>query len=235
MNRRDFLRTGAGAAALLATRQRAYAFAQSPDLPKFIQPLRGVGGPGGIPVAVPDSPTKGWWQPGVTHYTIDIGQFTDQLHPDLPNPTRLWGFGQGPTSNFKHLGGIIAAKRGTPGPDHLPQQPAPHAHPPGGRRPSWAPMGTQNNRADIHLHGGFVPWISDGGPHAWWDPNGNQGPSFREQRSCNPARPCRQRGRVLLSQQPERAADVVPRPRLRHHAPQCLRGDRLGLRHLRRL
>ena len=73
--------------------------------------MRAVGG-SGIPVAQPDTVNPGWWQPGVTHYTIDIGQFTDQLHPNLPNPTRLWGFGQ--RGNFKHLGGIIAAKRGTP-------------------------------------------------------------------------------------------------------------------------
>ena len=41
-------------------------------------------------------------------------------------------------------------------------------------------MGTegQDNRADVHLHGGLVPWTSDGGPHAWWDPDGHQGPSF---------------------------------------------------------
>jgi spore coat protein A len=30
----------------------------------------------------------------------------------------------------------------------------------------------------VHLHGGFVPWTSDGGPFAWWDPSGNRGPSF---------------------------------------------------------
>jgi hypothetical protein len=91
----------------------AAAFSQSDRLRKFIQPLRGVGGTG-IPLAQPDTVTQPWWQPGVTHYTIDIRQFADQLHPDLPNPTRLWGFGQGPTPTFRHLGGIIAVKRGTP-------------------------------------------------------------------------------------------------------------------------
>ncbi len=35
-----------------------------------------------------------------------------------------------------------------------------------------------DNRVDVHLHGGFVPWVSDGGPHAWWSPDGTQGPSF---------------------------------------------------------
>ena len=41
-------------------------------------------------------------------------------------------------------------------------------------------MGTedQDNRANVHLHGGFVPWTSDGGPFAWWDPDDHKGPSF---------------------------------------------------------
>jgi spore coat protein A len=34
------------------------------------------------------------------------------------------------------------------------------------------------NRTAVHLHGGSVPWTSDGGPFAWWDPSGNRGPSF---------------------------------------------------------
>jgi spore coat protein A, manganese oxidase len=35
-----------------------------------------------------------------------------------------------------------------------------------------------NNRTAVHLHGGLVPWISDGGPFSWWDPSGAYGPSF---------------------------------------------------------
>ncbi len=34
------------------------------------------------------------------------------------------------------------------------------------------------NRIAVHLHGGFIPWISDGGPFDWWDPNGVHGLSF---------------------------------------------------------
>ena len=34
------------------------------------------------------------------------------------------------------------------------------------------------NRMAIHIHGGLVPWISDGGPFDWWDPSGNHGLSF---------------------------------------------------------
>ena len=35
-----------------------------------------------------------------------------------------------------------------------------------------------HNRTAVHLHGGFIPWISDGGPFDWFDPNGVAGPSF---------------------------------------------------------
>jgi spore coat protein A len=181
LTRRQFLKLSAAAGASLvlptkwlADAPPAFAFSQSDSLKKFIQPLRGVGG-SGIPIAQPDPVRQGWWQPGVTHYTIDIGQFTDQLHPNLPNATRLWGFGQ--KGNFKHLGGIIAAKRdeavqitfrnNLPLPNILPVDST-----------IMGVMGNQNNRTDIHLHGGFVPWLSDGGPHAWWDPNGHRGPSF---------------------------------------------------------
>ena len=34
------------------------------------------------------------------------------------------------------------------------------------------------NRTAVHLHGGLVPWISDGGPFDWWAPNGTSGASF---------------------------------------------------------
>jgi spore coat protein A, manganese oxidase len=148
-------------------------FVESQRLKKFIQPLRMPGKD--IPIAEKDKTDPGWWQKGVDHYTIDIGQFTDQLHPNLPNPTRLWGFGQ--NGNFKHLGGIIAAKRGTPVQitfrNKLPKD---HILPVDNTIMGVA--GNQNNRTCIHLHGGYVPWTSDGGPHAWWDPDGHKGLSF---------------------------------------------------------
>ena len=58
----------------------AFAFYQSQGLRMFAQPLRGVG-PGGIPVAAPDAfaaPVT-----GVTHFSFNVAQFTDQLHPQL--------------------------------------------------------------------------------------------------------------------------------------------------------
>jgi len=174
------VRASTGLAAIIPV---APAFAQSANLKKFLTPLRGVGGPLGIPVAAADAVPQPWWQPGVTHYTIDIGQFTDLLHPDLPHPTRLWGFGQG--GNFRHLGGIIAAKRDVPVQITFRNKlPPKHIIP-----VDTSIMGADGaqNRADVHLHGGLVPWVSDGGPHAWWDPHGNKGPSFLNVLKPSPA------------------------------------------------
>jgi len=191
ITRRQFLKgslaTGAivaaGGMGTLLTPQRAHAFAQSPSLQKFIQPLRGIGG-AGIPVMAPDSVLQPWWQPGVTHYTIGIRQFADQLHPNLP-ATTLWGFGQGAATNFKHLGGIIAVKRGTPVQITFENNlPATHIIPVDITIPQ--PASQAQNRTAVHLHGGLVPWISDGGPHDWWDPLGNHGLSFWNNTVLNP-------------------------------------------------
>jgi spore coat protein A len=190
ISRREFFKIGAAVGASmalpigwLAKPQAALAFSQSDNLKKFVQPLRMAGAD--IPLAQKDVTNPGWWQPGVDHYTIDVAQFEDQLHPDLPNPTRLWGFGQGTTSNFRHLGGIIAAKRDHPVQitfrNHLPPT---HIIPVDST--IMGVMGNQMNRTDIHLHGGHVPWTSDGGPHAWWDPDGHKGPSFLNNQVLRP-------------------------------------------------
>jgi spore coat protein A len=188
ISRRNFLKLSAIAGVglvlpyqWLANAPRVLAFSQSDPLTKFSQKLRKFGSD--IPLATKNDPlsNRGWWQPGVDHYTIDIGQFTDKLHPDLPLPgTRLWGFGQGFAEDnpnwTKHLGGVIAAHRGTPVQitfrNHLPDQ---HIMP---IDPTIMGDGGAVNRADVHLHGGLVPWTSDGGPHAWWDPSGSQGVDF---------------------------------------------------------
>src|SRR5205085_12638879 len=113
-DRRQFiLRTATiGAGALLAGRwPSAWAIGQSPSLAKFIQPLRDVGS--GIPVAASDG-TRAW--PGVTaaHYSLSLEQYEDQLHPSLPNATRLWGYRPSNVAagSMRHLGGIIVARRG---------------------------------------------------------------------------------------------------------------------------
>src|ERR1700693_3271243 len=183
INRRQFLKVASAAGAALAVpwyfdTGSAFAFYQSMGLQKFAQPLRGVG-PGGIPVAAPD----GFPAPvtGVTHYSITIGQFKDQLHPNL-GPTTLWGYNPavalgGGVQPQRHLGGIIVAQRGTPiqltFTNTLPKK---HILPVD-TSVNFSDARKHQNATTTHLHGGFTPWISDGGPFTWFTPDGQYGPS----------------------------------------------------------
>ena len=36
------------------------------------------------------------------------------------------------------------------------------------------------------MHGGLIPWISDGGPFDWWGPFGEHGLSFLNNKVLNP-------------------------------------------------
>jgi spore coat protein A len=155
------------------------AFYQSTGLAKFAQPMRGVYplDPNGIPVAVPDETTG--WLGNAEHYKIDVKDYNDTLHPNLGGATHLRGYhpsnALGGSPPQRHLGGIIIAHRGTPtqitftnllsGPHPIPID----------RTIMGANDG--DNRAAVHLHGGYVPWISDGGPFSWFDPAGTYGPS----------------------------------------------------------
>ena len=186
-NRRQFLEIAAATGiAAMAPWRTAYAYYSSPGTPikgrnwpgmaKFATNLRGVG-PGGIPVALPD----GISATGATHYSLRATEFTDQLHPSI-GPTRLWGYspslalGEGayPT---RHLGGIVVAQKGTPvqltfsntlPPDHI--LPVDTSIPTLGGFPEALGRfnGSGHNAISTHLHGGFVPWVSDGGPFAWF-------------------------------------------------------------------
>ena len=169
--------------------QEAFAFSQSGKLLKFVQPLRGVGGITGIPVAASDGTVPaGPPTAGTLHYTIDINQFTDKLHTSLPSTT-LWGYNPAPNgvpAVQKHLGGIIVADKGVPIQITFRNNlPLPHIIPVDptvmGNLPGFA-----NNRTAVHLHGGLVPWISDGGPFDWWDPSGAKGASFQNNIVLNP-------------------------------------------------
>ena len=188
--RRQFIKlsaiAGAGLAAYKLGLRMAYAFYASPPLRKWLTNLRGVG-PAGIPVAAPDvgpAPVT-----GVTHYTIDINQFEDTLHPAL-DPTTLWGFNPavplgGGVQPQKHLGGIVVVRKNTPLQftfrNNLPET-------------SIIPVDVTipganqaQNRVAVHIHGGLVPWISDGGPFDWWAPNGDHGLSFLNNQVLNPS------------------------------------------------
>ncbi len=177
LTRRDFVKTAAiGTAGILAYRaalREACAFANSGNLTKWIQPLRGIG-PGGIPILNP-APDPVF--PGTSYYQVTVGEFTDQLHPSLP-PTRLWGYWDTTNPVKTHLGGFILARRGTASrirfTNSLPSQPII----PVDATQLMPSDGLSTNRIATHIHGGFVPWLSDGGPFEWFDPNGLGGPSF---------------------------------------------------------
>jgi spore coat protein A, manganese oxidase len=187
----------AGGTGALFNPKKAHAFATSAPLKKFIQPLRGVGT---IPVAASDG-VRNWRLNGrpiaATHYTIDIGQFEDLLHPDLPHTTRLWGYGQGFSATnsgwTKHLGGIIAVKRDTPVQITFQNRLTDTGRFSGAPLAHILPVDTTipgaeqaQNRTATHIHGGFVPWVSDGGPFDWWTAGGAHGPSFLNNTVLNP-------------------------------------------------
>ena len=192
INRRQFLQsslvTGAGLALYGGFgSQSAWAFYQTTpqSTPLWRTVFRGVG-PGGIPVAAPDAfpaPVT-----GATHYTINIGQFTDRIHPTL-GPTTFWGYNPavplgGGVQPQKHLGGIIVGQKGVPiqltFTNNLPPT---HIIPVDTSIPG---ANQAQNRTATHLHGGLVPWISDGGPHDWWAPDGTHGLSFLNNNVLNP-------------------------------------------------
>jgi FtsP/CotA-like multicopper oxidase with cupredoxin domain len=184
MNRRHFLKTAAGAAAAIGMRRQILAYTQTPAVvPLFGTSLRGIGTIGVAAADLGAAPVT-----GVTHYTINIDQYQDAgVCPSLGattlrgyNPTRLLA-GQ----NNRHLGGIIVGHKGQPIQltfrNNLPA--GPHILP-NDLTIMGADLGA--NRAAVHFHGGLVPWISDGGPYAWWDPSGRAGQSFVGNSVLNP-------------------------------------------------
>ena len=178
ITRRDFLKTsaivGAGMALPLKFGVRnAFAAAQSPRLSKWAQPMRGLGG-SGIPVmaGVPDP-----FFPGTTYYQLTAGEFTDQLHPQL-GPTKLWGYSDTTTGVKRHLGGVIVATRNTPIRTRVTNTLPPKNIIPVDTTVQGYLNSYGENRIAVHLHGGEVPWISDGGPFDWWAPDGTSGLSF---------------------------------------------------------
>lgn len=159
---------------------------------KFVDSLPGLGVSGAnnlgqyIPVAVPDTVSY----PGSDYYEIELGEYTQQLRSDLP-PTRLRGYRQTNTDNpavsvFTYTGPMIVAQRNRPVrvkfTNNLPTGAGGDLFLPvdttvmgAGMGPDGMNMYTQN-RAAIHLHGGYTPWISDGTPHQWITPAGESTP-----------------------------------------------------------
>ncbi len=174
--RRRFIQTSALAGAGLALSGRKVLGAgldPIKNLRKFVAPLPGLG-PTGIPVASANTSLY----PGTDFYLIVAGQHRQQMHPDLPS-TKLWGYADATSLNpkFRYLGPAIVATKGKPvRMKFVNLLPSVHPLPVDTTLPGAEP-GQAVNRAAIHLHGGFVPWPSDGGPFHWIAPNFTHGPS----------------------------------------------------------
>ncbi len=182
--RREFLKTtivAGTAVALFRLGERVvWAYSQSPQLRKFVAPLPGLG-PNGIPIA---SATTNSAYPGADVYQLAVQQYEQQMHPDLPNPTRLWGYVDLTTNKQAYLGPVIVSQRGKPVVIRLQNKlPTTHILPVDtsldGADPTFA-----QNRTTVHLHGGLVPWTSDGGPFSWFTPSGIVGATDRSAGEC---------------------------------------------------
>ncbi len=164
---------------------------------KFVDTLPGLGAANKnnlgnfIPVAQPDTATY----PGSDYYQLGVVQYTQQLHSEL-NATRLRGYKDiGPraentangANSSNYLGPVIIAHRdrpvrvkvtnqlptGTAGDLFIPVDTTMMGagYGPLGNKATGTKLYTQN-RAELHLHGGLNPWISDGTPHQWFTPAG---------------------------------------------------------------
>ncbi|MCX7107383.1 MAG: multicopper oxidase domain-containing protein [Methylococcales bacterium] len=156
-------------------------------LRKFVDPVAS------IPVAVPDTTTY----PGSDYYEIGVVEYTQRMHSDLAKATTLRGYVQISTNGSgislgvnlpngaaasavakpAYLGPILSTTQGRPVRikfyNLLPAGSAGNLHLPVDETITGAGVGPdgktiyQQNRAEIHLHGGDNPWISDGTPHQW--------------------------------------------------------------------
>ncbi len=177
LSRRSFAKLSAfsAAAVIIGPKlQPLRALTEATGLKKFVWPLPRFGVE--IPIATPDTTTY----PGTDYYRISIGEYQQQLHPQL-NPTRLWGFADatrtGSTPVFRHLGPAVIAERDRPVRVTFSNDldvNARHPLPVDTSLPGAEGLVT---RVTPHLHGGHVPWPSDGGPHSWIAPDGSTGPS----------------------------------------------------------
>ena len=165
-------------------------YANSPALRKFVDTLPGLGPAQAnnlgnyIPIAVANTTRF----PGSDYYDIGLVDYTQQLHSDLP-PTHLRGYKDlNPSADgaAHYLGPVIIAQRDRPVRvtfrNQLPTGDAGNLKIPVDATLMGAgagPGGTSytQNRAELHLHGGLNPWISDGTPHQWITPAGDPTPN----------------------------------------------------------
>ncbi len=163
---------------------------------KFVDTLPGLGPANAnslgqyIPIAVPITNPDGTPKYANTdYYEIGVVDYTQRMHSDLPATTRLRGYKDlNPVADQQahYLGPFIIAKKDRPVrilfENQLPTGALGNLFLPvdttimgAGLGPDGVRSYTQN-RATLHLHGGNTPWISDGTPHQWTVPAGENTP-----------------------------------------------------------
>ncbi|OGR79988.1 MAG: hypothetical protein A2X32_09440 [Elusimicrobia bacterium GWC2_64_44] len=168
---------------------------------KFVDRLPGVGPENAnnlgqyIPIATKNTSLY----PGSDYYDLGLVEYTQQMHSSLP-PTKLRGYKDlaGGDGRAHYLGPLIIARRDTPVrikfTNQLPTGAAGNLFLPVDKSIMGSGEGPMNadgtpcdpgmedcaeytqNRATIHLHGTDAPWISDGTPHQWLTPAGENTP-----------------------------------------------------------
>jgi FtsP/CotA-like multicopper oxidase with cupredoxin domain len=148
-----------------------------------------------IPIAVADKTTF----PGADYYEIELVQYTEKLHSDLP-ATMLRGYRQINTPSHvpsapqymgpliiasskvpvrvkfvNSLGSVTDTNLGTSGNLFIPEDKSVMG---AGQGLARGLASYLDNRATIHLHGGATPWISDGTPHQWTVPKVDAGTTY---------------------------------------------------------
>jgi spore coat protein A, manganese oxidase len=158
--------------------RNAHAYATSIRLQKFVwrMPMFGGSRPGIDVPEIPLAATAGApYGADVDYYQLTAGTFRQQLHPGLPNPTRLYGYADH-SGSYVHLGGAIVAQQGRPVRFSFNSAlPVAHILPYDITIPNGGNGGDRQDRAAVHLHGGLVPWTSDGGPFHWQSNPANPG------------------------------------------------------------
>jgi FtsP/CotA-like multicopper oxidase with cupredoxin domain len=148
----------------------------------------------------PGDATSSAANPASDYYEIELAQYSTKLHSDLP-ATALRGYAQvngpagAPNGIHQYLGAAVIAKTYDPSKpaglngngkpvrvkfiNRLLTGAAGNLPLPVDTTVMGAGMGPLNatelytqTRADLHLHGGVTPWISDGTPHQWITPSG---------------------------------------------------------------
>ena len=131
---------------------------------------------------------------GCDYYVIELGEFTQTMHSDLPS-TKFRGYRQVNTADptvasFHYMGPLIISNTNRPVRikfiNSLPTGAGGNLFIPVDKTVMGAGMGPlkmnasppyyTENRAVIHLHGGATPWISDGTPFQWITPAGENTP-----------------------------------------------------------